>query len=230
MFAGIDVASERHWLARLDDAGKPIGKPVSITEDRDGRDKLVQALGPAPVLVALEATGHNWQNLFSTLVAAGHDVAVLNPLVARRFQDASLERIKTDAIDGQGLARLAFEKRPAPSRLADGATEALRDFIGHRDRLRGLRAQPAAVRKAHRRPRRHRTHRPRPPEPGTVDVRARRRAPRRLAAVLPRAPPRCRKTRKARPHRRHAQVALRHLQRRQKPKAFKLATEQAREA
>ena len=35
MFAGIDVASERHWLARLDDASKPIGKPVPITKCRD---------------------------------------------------------------------------------------------------------------------------------------------------------------------------------------------------
>lgn len=136
MFAGIDVASERHWLARLDDAGKPVGKPVPITEDRDGHDRLVQALGPAPVLVAIEATGHYWKNLFATLVAAGHDVAVLNPLVARRFQDASLERTKTDAIDAQGLARLAFEKRPAPSRLDGGATEALRELVHHRDRLR----------------------------------------------------------------------------------------------
>ena len=136
MFAGIDVASERHWLARLDDVGKPIAKPVPITEDRDGHDKLVQALGSAPVLVALEATGHYWKNLFATLTAAGHAVVVLNPLMARRFQDSSLERTKTDAIDAQGLARLAFEKRPAPSRLPDGATEALRELVGHRDRLR----------------------------------------------------------------------------------------------
>ena len=50
MFAGIDIASERHWLARLDDAGKPIGKPLPITEDRDGHDKLLAALGPAPGL------------------------------------------------------------------------------------------------------------------------------------------------------------------------------------
>ena len=34
MFAGIDVASERHMLARLDAQGVPLGKPVPITEDR----------------------------------------------------------------------------------------------------------------------------------------------------------------------------------------------------
>jgi hypothetical protein len=30
MFAGIDVTSERHMLARLDGAGTPIGKPSPI--------------------------------------------------------------------------------------------------------------------------------------------------------------------------------------------------------
>lgn len=34
MFAGIDVASERHVLARLDARGLPLGKPVRVAEDR----------------------------------------------------------------------------------------------------------------------------------------------------------------------------------------------------
>ena len=136
MFAGIDIASERHRLARLDGTGAPIGKPMPITEDREGYDTLLKALDPAPVLVVMEATGHYWKNLFAVLTAAGHEVALLNPLVARRFQDSSLERTKTDAIDAQGLARLGFEKRPAPTRLHDEAAESLRELVRHRDRLR----------------------------------------------------------------------------------------------
>jgi transposase len=136
MFAGIDIASERHMLARLDDQGAPIGKPMPITEDRTGYDTLLKALGHPPVLVAMEATGHYWKNLFAVLTAAGHAVALLNPFVARRFQDTSLERTKTDAIDAQGLARFAFEKRPEPTHLHDEAIEALRELVRHRDRLR----------------------------------------------------------------------------------------------
>lgn len=136
MFAGIDIASERHMLARLDDHGAPIGKPMPVTEDRVGYDALLKALGDAPVLVAMEATGHYWKNLFAVLAAAGHDVALLNPFLARRFQDASLERTKTDAIDAQGLARFAFEKRPKPTYLHDAVAEALRELVRHRDRLR----------------------------------------------------------------------------------------------
>lgn len=136
MFAGIDVASETHTLARLDAAGAPIGRPIPITEDRAGYDALLAALGTPPVLVVIEATGHYWKNLFAALTAAGHEVALVNPLVARRFQQAGLERTKTDAIDATGLARLAYEKRPAPTRLHDEVAEALRELVRHRDRLR----------------------------------------------------------------------------------------------
>jgi transposase len=136
MFAGIDIASERHTLARLDDSGTSIGKPIAITEDREGYDVLLKALGAPPVLVVMEATGHYWKNLFAILTAAGHEVTLLSPLVARRFQDSSLERTKTDAIDAHGLARLGFEKRPASTRLHDEAAESLRELVRHRDRLR----------------------------------------------------------------------------------------------
>lgn len=136
MFAGIDIASERHVLARLDAAGAPAGRPMAITEDADGYARLLEALGPPPALVVMEATGHYWKNLFAVLTAAGHDVVLLNPFTARRFQEAGRERTKTDAIDAAGLARLGFEKRPAPSRLHDAATKALRELVRHRDRLR----------------------------------------------------------------------------------------------
>jgi transposase len=136
MFAGIDVAAERHVLARLDGDGAPMGRPIAFAEDASGYRTLLEALGPPPVLVVMEATGHYWKNLYATLTAAGHDVVLLNPLVARRFQEAQLERTKTDAVDATALARLGFEKRPAPTRLFDEAAEALRELVRHRDRLR----------------------------------------------------------------------------------------------
>lgn len=138
MFVGIDIAAERHVVARLNAEGSPIGRPMAITEDLEGYAALIAALGPPspPALVVMEATGHYWKNLFATLVAAGHEVALVNPLAARRFQQTGLERTKTDAIDATGLARLAFERRPLPSRLHDAAAESLRELVRHRDRLR----------------------------------------------------------------------------------------------
>ena len=42
MFAGIDIASEHHTLARLDEDGAPIGKAMTIAEDREGYDALLK--------------------------------------------------------------------------------------------------------------------------------------------------------------------------------------------
>lgn len=136
MFAGIDVAAEQHVLARLDVDGVPVGRPTAFAEDATGYSTMLAALRPAPVLVIIEATGHYWKNLYVTLTAAGHDVVLLNPLVARRFQETQLKRTKTDSIDALSLARLGFEKRPTPTRLLDAAAEALRELVRHRDRLR----------------------------------------------------------------------------------------------
>src|SRR5207237_6330339 len=101
-----------------------------------GYDRLFGLLGtPADTLVALEATGHYWKNLFAVLVTRGFAVALLNPLRTRRFADEELARTKTDAIDARGIARFAAQKRPAPTRLPDRATEELRELVRLRDRL-----------------------------------------------------------------------------------------------
>jgi transposase len=136
MFAGIDIASERHMLACLTDEGVPVGKPTVITEDAAGYAKLLAQLGSDSALVVMEATGHYWKNLFAVLVAAGHRAVVLNPLQAKRFQEVGLSRTKTDAIDATGLARFGFEKRPLPSVIHDKTVEDLRALVQHRDRLR----------------------------------------------------------------------------------------------
>src|SRR4029079_18424614 len=105
-------------------------------EDAAGYDKALGLLGtPSEVLVAMEATGHYWKNVFAALAAVGHRVALLNPLRTRRFADEDLERTKTDAIDALGIARFAAQKRPTPTHLPDSAAEELRELVRLRERL-----------------------------------------------------------------------------------------------
>jgi transposase len=135
-FAGIDIAAETHFVAVVDEASSTVVKPTSFGEDAGGYEKLLGLLGaPGEVLVAMEATGHYWQNLFAALAAAGYGVALLNPLRTRRFAGEDLERTKTDAIDALGIARFAAQKRPVVTRLPDGATQELRELVRFRDRL-----------------------------------------------------------------------------------------------
>jgi transposase len=135
-FAGIDIAAETHFVAVVDEGGATVVKPTSFSEDASGYEKLLGLLGaPGDVLVAMEATGHYWQNVFAALAAAGYGVALLNPLRTRRFAGEDLERTKTDAIDALGIARFAAQKRPVVTLLPDSATQELRELVRFRDRL-----------------------------------------------------------------------------------------------
>ena len=71
-FAGIDIASEKHVVAVVDEQGGVVTKATTFTEDKAGYAALLELLGPpAECMVAMEATGHYWQNLFAVLAAAG---------------------------------------------------------------------------------------------------------------------------------------------------------------
>ncbi len=135
-FVGIDIAAEKHVVAVVDEAETVVVKPAGFAEDAAGYSRLLELIGaPHDVLVAMEATGHYWKNLFAALVASGFQVALLNPVRTRRFAAEDLERTKTDAIDALGIARFAAQKRPPATRLPDAATDELRELVRHRDRL-----------------------------------------------------------------------------------------------
>lgn len=135
-YFGIDIASQVHVVAGVDEHGDTPVKPTKFTEDAEGYAKLFDLLGePRGALVAMEATGHYWRNLFAALVARGFAVALLNPLRTRRFAQEDLERTKTDAIDALQIARFAAQKRPAATSLPDSTQDELREMVRLRARF-----------------------------------------------------------------------------------------------
>jgi transposase len=119
-FVGIDVGSEQHTIAIVDEHGEPLLKPQSFAEDADGYRRVREVLGdPTGCLVAMEATGHYWKNLFASLTGNGFAIALLNPIRTRRFAEEELQRTKTDHVDALGIARFAAQKRPKPTQLPD---------------------------------------------------------------------------------------------------------------
>ena len=87
------------------------------------------------MLIAMEATGHYWQNVFGHLVERGYTACLINPLRTRRFAQEDLKRAKNDSIDALTIARFAAQKRPAATPPTDLQTLALRDTVQLRDRL-----------------------------------------------------------------------------------------------
>ena len=135
-FIGVDIASERHWVAAVGEDGGVLLKPAAFNENAEGYGQLFELVGdPSDTLVAMEATGHYWKNLFAVLAAKGFRVALLNPIRTRKFAEENLERTKTDAIDALGIARFAAQKRPAATPLTDEATEEIRELVQHRARM-----------------------------------------------------------------------------------------------
>lgn len=135
-FAGIDIASETHVIAIVNAESEVQLKGTPFSEDAAGYQKVLEVLGmPGEVLIAMEATGHYWKNLFAVLTAAGHRIALLNPLRTHRFAAEDLARTKTDAIDALGIARFAAQKRPPFTPVPDVLTEELRELVRLRERL-----------------------------------------------------------------------------------------------
>lgn len=148
-YAGVDIASEVHVLAVVNEEGGVLIKPTTFGEDADGYERLFRVLGsPEGCLVAMEATGHYWKNLFAALMTRGFMVALINPLRTRRFAEEDLQRTKTDSIDAVGIAHFARQKNPVPTQLPDSATEELREMIELHDRL--IRDSTDRVRQLHR--------------------------------------------------------------------------------
>jgi transposase len=148
-FVGIDVAAERHVVAMVDETGAVLLRATAVTEDTPGYQQLLQLLGSAQdCLVAMEATGHYWHNLYAALVTAGFAVALLNPLRTSRFAEEELQRTKTDTIDAVGIARFAAQKRPVVTKLPEPALLELRELVRLRQQL--LQQLGDRVRQLHR--------------------------------------------------------------------------------
>ena len=135
-YIGIDVASETHVVAVVNEEEVVLHKPTPFKEDAAGYQRLREIVGSAEEAhVGMEATGHYWQNLFAFLSAEGFQVSVVNPLRTRRFAEEDLRRAKTDAIDSIGIARFLRQKRPSPTVLPSEQLLELRELVRLRDRL-----------------------------------------------------------------------------------------------
>jgi len=135
-FAGVDVGSETHVIAVVGERGGVEVAPTRFAEDARGYEGLLKLLGrPDDVMVAMEATGHYWQNLFAVLASSGFEIVLLNPLRTRRFAEEDLQRAKTDSVDAVSIARFVEQKRPPATSIPTAAAMEIKELVALRDRL-----------------------------------------------------------------------------------------------
>jgi transposase len=135
LFVGIDVAK-----AHLDVALGPDGAISRHPNDEAGIAAILALLAASPPsLIVIEATGNLETPLVAALAAEALPVAVVNPLQARRFAQATGRTAKTDALDARVLALFAERVRPEPRPLPDAAARELADLLARRRQLIGMR-------------------------------------------------------------------------------------------
>ena len=85
VYVGIDVCKDR-----LDIYQHPVGRSLRVANSRDGLKRLSRAFaGHAVALIVMEATAKYHRLAQRDLAQAGFAVAVVNPLRARLFAEAT---------------------------------------------------------------------------------------------------------------------------------------------
>lgn len=124
VYVGIDVSKER-----LDVYIHPLGECLAVANDAGGWRHLRRRLGAlAPALVVMEATSKYHRAIHRRLDAAQIPVAVVNPLRARLFAEATGRLGKTDAIDSRMLALMAERLAPRPTAPLSPEAEAVQEL------------------------------------------------------------------------------------------------------
>jgi transposase len=132
---GIDVAKD--WLDVASTEEEPVRRFANAAE---GIAQLVVALtARAPRLIVLEATGGHETAVTAALVAAGRDVAVVNPRQVRDFARATGQLAKTDALDARVLARFAQRIQPPVRPLPEAVAEEVAALLARRRQLVAMR-------------------------------------------------------------------------------------------
>lgn len=98
---GVDI-SKACFDFYLRDANGKKGKG-KVSNDKQGFQQFLKMI-PSDCLVVMEASGPYYYQLACFLHEKGIKVAVVNPLVIRRFMQMQLQRTKTDRADAKSIA------------------------------------------------------------------------------------------------------------------------------
>jgi transposase len=131
-YVGIDVAKQKFDVAIL-----PEDIQLACPYDREGVDRLLARLEKQSCVIALEATGGLERRLAGELVAAGHQVAIVNPRQIRDFARGLGILAKNDRVDSRVLAHYAQHAR---LRLVEKRSEKQDELTGLVVRRRQLMA------------------------------------------------------------------------------------------
>ncbi|MFB5198627.1 IS110 family transposase [Neobacillus sp. KR4-4] len=143
----LDVSKGKSEVQAFLDKGKPYGKSFSINHDLDGLGSLLEFLegiknkaGIQPPVV-LEATGHYHTPVVQFLEQHQYLLIIVNPLISHRAKNASLRKVKTDAIDAYRLCELYYKEDLEPYKKRGIRLLNLRNLTRQHENITGMYVQ-----------------------------------------------------------------------------------------
>jgi len=134
-FVGVDIAKDSLDVCFLDTE-----KRFTITNNQTGFQKLLKELPRVgDCLVVVEATGGYQHEMVAELIAAGHQVAVVNPRQVRDFARGLGILAKTDRLDAEVIARFGQQANPRTTQKMPEKQEELQQLVVRRRQLIDLR-------------------------------------------------------------------------------------------
>lgn len=119
---GIDIAKRKHDCFIMNHQGEVIRDSFSFSNDRSGFSMLYEILAQLDstqtIRIGFEATGHYAMNLKVFLEKSGFSFMEFNPLLVKRFAQATtLRKTKTDKADAQliSLYLTSVDYKPYPT-------------------------------------------------------------------------------------------------------------------
>ena len=112
IYAGIDVAKDKHDCIIVDSNGKILSQAFTVSNNRQGFDELfakfkTHSKDLSKLKVGLEATGHYSDNLLEFLIANDLPTTVINPLHTNLYRKGlSLRKTKTDKVDAHSIVTM----------------------------------------------------------------------------------------------------------------------------
>lgn len=135
IYAGIDVAKDKHDCFITNSEGEVLFKAFTIQNNRDGFDEFYQKVEAVSgdltkVKVGLEATGHYSYNILGYLLDKGLTTFVINPLHTNLYRKSlSLRKTKTDKVDAHTIATML---------MSDVNLKSYSDTSYHNEELKSL--------------------------------------------------------------------------------------------
>jgi len=132
VYLGIDLAKGTSRVATIDEDGNEIFSPSSITNSKEGIEKLLSKLfsyRKEQIVVGMEISSNYWENMYSYLKQKDIPCILLNPYQVKKYRQALGSKIKTDSIDAAAIAQLVRGRKFDDLYISDESVLELRELV-----------------------------------------------------------------------------------------------------